>query len=163
MIVTFTPDEMRRWAYAGVDRRVSAIEKGRRGAHGFNRDDFWQLDVEGMLAEAAVARALGVFFSPVTGHLDTALGDVIPGVQVRSTKYKSGSLLVHDSDADDDRFLLVTGSSGTYHLAGWIMGSKGKLKKFIKEYKGRSAYWVPQSALTPFSVDDFKVLLDAAA
>lgn len=163
MIVTFTADEMRRWAYAGVDRRVSAIERKRMGAHGFNRDDFWQLDLEGLLAEAAVAKALGVYFAPITGALDTALGDVIPGVQVRSTKYKSGSLLVHDSDADTDTFLLVTGSSGTYTIAGTILGGAGKKKSYWKVYKDRGAYWVPQSALAPFDPADFREAERAAA
>lgn len=158
MRVEFTADELRRWAYAGVDRRVSAIQKKRKGAHGFNRDDFWQLDLEGLLAEAAVARALGVYFAPVTGELDTTLGDVLPGVQVRSTKYANGSLLVHDSDADTDTFLLVTGSSGVYDVVGTIVGAEAKKQKFIKTYKGRSAYWVPQAALTAFAPEDFRVV-----
>lgn len=156
MKITFTPDEIRRWAYAGVDRRVSAMERGRRGAHGFNRSDYWQLDLEGLLAEAAVAKALNVYFAPITGALDTRMGDVLPGIQVRSTKYLSGSLLVHNSDADDDRFVLVTGAQGDYHVRGWIFGKRGKLKKYVKEYKGRSAYWVPQDALAPFKPEDFR-------
>lgn len=155
MIVTLSPDELRRWAYAGVDRRISALENKRRGAHGFNRDDFWQLDVEGMLAEAVAANALGVYFAPVTGRLDTTLGDVLPGVQVRSTKYKAGSLLVHESDHDTDRFILVTGAAPTYTIRGWCLGSEGKQERFVKTYKGRSAFWVPQSALHPFTKEDF--------
>lgn len=144
-------EEVRRWAYAGVDRRVSAMSKKRKGAHGFNRSDFWQLDLEGLLAEAAVAKALGVYFAPVTGALDTGLGDVISGLQVRSTKYDTGSLLVHDSDADGDAFVLVTGISGSYIVRGWIRGRNAKDKSYTKTYKGRTAYWVPQSALTPFT------------
>lgn len=156
MRIEFTHDEIRRWAYAGVDRRVSAMAAGRKGAHGFNRDDFWQLDLEGLLAEAAVAKALGVYFSPVTGQLDTTLGDVLPGLQVRSTKYKSGSLLVHERDPDDDRFLLVVGAQGVYDIPGWIHGRDGKKPEFWKVYKDRGAFWVPQAALQPF---DFHVEL----
>ena len=156
MRIEFSADEIRRWAYAGVDRRVSAMQKNRRGAHGFNRNDFWQLDLEGLLAEAAVAKALNVYYAPVTGALDTEMGDVLPGVQVRSTKYLSGSLLVHNSDADDHRFLLVTGASGAYDIRGWILGKDGKKPSYTKTYKGRTAYWVPQSALTPFRSGDFK-------
>jgi hypothetical protein len=155
MDVTFDFDEIRRWAYAGVDRRVSALQKGRKGAHGFNRSDFWQLDVEGLLAEAAVAKALGLYYAPVTGELDTLLGDVMQGVQVRSTKYLSGSLLVHKTDADDDKFLLVVGASGKYRIAGWIFGRDGKKREFSKTYKGRTAFWVPQEALVPFRREEF--------
>lgn len=150
MIVEFTPDELRMWAHRGVDRRCSAIESGRKGAHGFNRDDFWQIDIEGLLAEAAVAKALGCYYAPVTGSLDTTLGDILPGVQIRSTKYDSGSLLVHDSDHDDHRFILVVGASGKYRIAGWLRGEDGKKKKFWKTYKGRGCYWVPQTALRQF-------------
>jgi hypothetical protein len=160
--IEFTPDEMRRWAYAGVDRRISAMQKGRKGAHGFNRDDFWQLDLEGLLAEAAVAKGLGVYFAPVTGQLDTGLGDVLPGIQVRSTKYPSGSLLVHKTDADDDRFLLVTGSQGAYDIRGWCYGSEGKKAEFWKVYKTRGAFWVPQDALRPFEPSVARVMSEAA-
>jgi hypothetical protein len=151
--IEFTHDEIRRWAYAGVDRRVSAMQKQRRGAHGFNRDDFWQLDLEGLLAEAAVAKALGIYYAPITGALDTDLGDVLPGIQVRSTKYKSGSLLVHKTDADDDRFVLVTGAQGVYDIPGWITGADGKREDYWKVYKTRGAYWVPQDALKPFTIE----------
>lgn len=151
MQVDFTPDELRMWAHRGVDRRCSAIEKKRKGAHGFNRTDFWELDVEGLLAEAAVAKGLGIYYAPVTGALDTALGDVLPGIQVRSTKYKNGSLLIHKTDADDDKFLLVTGAQGSYDVRGWIVGSEGKRQEYWKLYKERGAFWVPQSALNPLS------------
>ena len=150
MIVEFTPDELRMWAHRGVDRRCSAIEAGRSGAHGFNRDDFWQIDIEGLLAEAAVAKALSVYYAPITGSLDTTLGDVLPGVQVRSTKYDSGHLLVHDTDHDDHRFILVVGGSGKYRIAGWLRAIDGKKPKFKKTHKGRTAYWVPQHALRQF-------------
>jgi hypothetical protein len=159
MRVDFDSEEIRRWAYAGVDRRVSAMAKNRKGAHGFNRSDFWQLDLEGLLAEAAVAKALGVYYAPVTGALDTGLGDVLPGIQVRSTKYDTGSLLVHDSDADSDLFLLVTGASGSYIVRGYISGKDAKNPSFTKTHKGRTAYWVPQSALrvlTPDRLDELK-------
>lgn len=149
--VDFSPDEIRRWAYAGVDRRVSAMEKKRRGAHGFDRSDFWQLDLEGLLAEAAVAKSLGVYYAPVTGALDTDLGDVIYGLQVRSTKYETGSLLCHKTDSDDDAFVLVTGSCGSYLIRGYIRGRDAKNPAYSKTYKGRTAFWVPQSALTPIT------------
>ncbi len=155
MNIELTPVEMRMWAYQGVDRRISAVVKGRKGAHGFNRDDFWQLDIEGLLAEAAVAKALGVYFAPITGALDTTLGDVLPGVQVRSTKYKDGSLLLHATDSDDDRFILVTGAQGKYSLAGWCFGAHGKKQEYNRQYKGRWAYWVDQSVLSPFQKSDF--------
>lgn len=150
MLIEFTPDEIRQWAHRGVDRRCSAIAKKRKGAHGFNRTDFWELDIEGLLAEAAVAKALGLYFSPTTDALDTSLGDVIKGIQVRSTKYDTGCLLVHNTDADADRFVLVTGSQGRYQIRGWILGEHAKEPKWWRVYKNRGAFWVEQQFLHPF-------------
>lgn len=155
MLIEFTRDEMIRWAEKGVARCAHALTVGRKGAHGFNRDhERWQIDVEGVLAEAAVAKALGIEYEPVVGELDTESGDLgrwsnVP-VQVRSTKYQTGSLLIHDRDPDDHRFVLVTGIYGTYQIRGWIYAKEGKKKNLWKEYKGRGAYWVPQSALREF-------------
>lgn len=158
MEVRFTPEEMRPICYRGVDRRIDALTKGRKGNHGFNRDDFWELDIEGMLAEAALAKALGLPYDPNPGSLDTAWGDVAPGVQVRSTKYASGHLLVHGSDPDHHVFVLVTGSQGRYKLAGWIQAEHCKSDRYWKTVKGRSAFWIPQAALRPFKLEEFKGL-----
>ena len=158
MRVSFTPEEMRPICYRGVDRRIDALTKNRKGNHGFNRDDFWELDIEGMLAEAAVAKALGVVYDPRPGTLDTAWGDVAPGVQVRSTKYGNGHLLVHGSDFDEHVFVLVTGAQGSYNLAGWIQAKNAKSDRYWKTVKQRSAFWIPQSALRPFKVEEFKAL-----
>lgn len=156
MKVDLSPEEMRRWAYAGIDRRIAAMGRGAKGAHGFDREhEAWQIDVEGMLAEAAVAKALGVYFAPSVNGIDTHIGDVIKGVQVRSTRhgYNSstvGCLLLHDSDRDDDRFVLVCGAYGRYRIPGWIHARDGKHDKFKRQHKGRWAYWVGQEWLKPF-------------
>jgi len=148
MRVALTTQEIIVYGAAGVQRCANALEKRRVGAHGFNRHlERWQIDVEGVLAEAAAAKALGLSYEPVVGRLDTEEGDVGLGLQVRSTKYSSGSLLVHDSDADDDKFILVTGIYGVYDIRGWCFGREGKDKSLWKTYKGRGAYWVPQDRL----------------
>ena len=151
MKVSLTPHELRLAAFSGVERRISAMEKQRQGAHGFDRDDFWSLDIEGLAAEAAVAKALGRWYSPVVGHLDTNEGDVAPGVQVRSSKYAGAHLLLHKTDDDDHRFVLVTGACGEYVIRGWCRGGLGKQEKFWRENNGRWAYWVPQNVLFPFT------------
>jgi hypothetical protein len=137
-------------AMSGVERRLSAMAKQRKGAHGFDRDDFWGIDIEGLAAEWAVAKALGLYYEPVVGHLDTELGDVAPGVQVRSSKHAGAHLLIHKSDSDTDRFILVTGLCGDYTIRGWEYGGDAKEDKFWRSHQGRSAFWVPQSALRPF-------------
>lgn len=153
MRVELTHDELRRYAALGCERAISAMSKGRKGAHGFNRyDERWQIDVEGLLAEFAAAKGLGLLpFEPVVGALDTKHGDIGPGLQVRGTHYDTGRLLLHDKDDDDHRFILVTGHSGFYVLRGWIYARHGKHPSYWKLYKGRGAYWVDQSRLQPMS------------
>lgn len=151
MNVVLSEQELRLAAQCGVERRLSAMGKKRQGAHGFDRDDFWGIDIEGLAAEMAVAKALRVYYSPVVGHLDTDEGDVLPGVQVRSSKHPNAHLLIHESDHDDHRFILVTGACGDYYIAGWTWGRDGKQQRFWREYKGRSAFWVPQFRLNTFT------------
>lgn len=150
--IALTAEEMVRYGSAGVARCANALEKGRVGAHGFDRDnERWQIDVEGVLAEAAAAKALGRVYEPVVGELDTQLGDIGPGLQVRSTRYPTGNLLIHKSDKDTDIFILVTGKYGIYDVRGWIYASEGKLDELWKVHGKRGAFWVPQSRLNPLS------------
>lgn len=152
MRVALTTDEMILYGSAGIARCANAMERQRKGAHGFNRDyERWQIDVEGLLAEAAAAKALSLPYSPVVGRLDTHEGDIGPGLQVRSTKYNTGSLLVHDRDPEDDIFILVTGVYGIYDIRGWIKAKHAKQPQLWKVYKGRGAFWVPQSMLQPMA------------
>lgn len=152
MRVALTTAEMIEYGSAGIARCANAMEKQRKGAHGFNRDyERWQIDVEGLLAEAAAAKALNLPYAPTVGSLDTADGDIGPGLQVRSTKYNTGSLLVHDRDPEDHYFILVTGVYGVYDIRGWIQAKHAKQPEWWKTYKGRGAYWVAQQYLQPMN------------
>ena len=150
MRVALTLEEMILHGGQGVARCANALEKRRQGAHGFDRDkERWQIDVEGLLAEAAAAKALGLPYEAVVGRLDTKEGDIGPGLQVRSTSYSFGHLLVHDKDDDDHKFILVTGIYGVYDVRGWVYARDGKHDKYKQTRKGRWAYWVPQDVLRP--------------
>lgn len=158
MRVALTTDEIVSYGAMGLARCAEALEKRRVGAHGFDRNhERWQIDVEGVLCEAAAAKALGRAYEQQgeLGQLDALIGDIAPGVQVRGTKYATGSLLIHDRDPDDHVFILVTGIYGVYDLRGWIWGREGKKKSLWKEYKGRGAYWVPQEKLRPMNTLEF--------
>lgn len=150
MRIALTTEEMVRYGSAGLARTANALEMRRVGAHGFDRNhERWQIDVEGVLTEAAAAKALNLPYKPVVGELDTLLGDIGPGLQVRGTKYPTGSLLIHNKDLDDDIFILVTGIYGVYDIRGWIHARDGKLEKLWKMYKNRGAFWVGQEWLKP--------------
>lgn len=148
--VLLTTAEMVKYGAAGVARCAHALTKRRQGAHGFDRnDERWTIDVEGCLAEAAAAKSLGLIdgFEPTVGHLDTDEGDIGPGLQVRSTKYDKGNLLIHQSDPDHHAYILVTGRYGVYDVRGWIRASEGKLPELWKVNGKRGAFWVPQDRL----------------
>jgi hypothetical protein len=151
MIVRLDTEELRRAATDGVNRRVNALARRRNGAHGFDRDyEAWSLDIEGVCAEYAVAKALGRYLDPAVTHLDTRNGDV-GKAQVRSTRYDNGHLLLHETDDPADYFVLVTGAGGTYTIRGWIKGADGMRRDWWEERGGRWAFFVPQSALQPMN------------
>lgn len=150
--IALTPEEFVEYGQLGLARLSSALEKRRGGAHGFQRNpqDRYRIDVEGMHAEYVAAKALGLLpFNPTVSEQDSKFGDIGPGLQVRSTRYTSGSLLIHDSDDDDHVFILVTGEYGVFNVRGWIYAREGKVKKLWKVHKDRGAYWVTQDRLRP--------------
>ena len=76
MKVALTTDEIIKYGSLGVRRCANALDVGRTGAHGFNReDDRWNIDVEGVLCEYAAAKALGIDYDPIVDGLDTLLGE----------------------------------------------------------------------------------------
>lgn len=148
MQVVLSLSELREAARAGIERRLSALEKGRRGAHGFNRDyEAWSIDIEGLAAEMAAAKGLGLPYTPMVGDLDTDIGDVAPGLQVRSTRYESGHLLLHETDLPHHVFILVVGQAPNFRLAGWTTPAASRTPERWREEKGRGAYWVAQDEL----------------
>lgn len=106
----------------------------------------WDADIEGAMAEMAVAKYLGEFWS--YGKWSTP--DTSGGRQVRSTRHKDGRLILYKGDADDDVFVLVRGGDGVYEIAGWIVAKDGKKEEYwTNPDTVRCAYFVPQSVLHP--------------
>ena len=102
------------------------------------------INIEGALAECAWAKHLGKFWAKgETGDLD------VGRVNVRSTRWESGSLILHPEDKDDVTYYLMVGANGSYRIAGHILAKDGKQEKYWadKQKTGRWAYFVPQSDL----------------
>ncbi len=148
--IALTPSQMMQGLLVGGMRQVSNLKKGRAGAHGADGKNDWQLHIEGCLGELALASHLGLFWD---GKLhDLSKGD-IGSIEVRTRSEGWHDLIIHEEDADDARFYLLTGRNGLYEIHGYILGFLAKRSEYWKDPAGgRPAYFVPQNALSFGSV-----------
>lgn len=141
MPVVLTAAQLERADDVARRRHADAVAAGRPPSHGCLPEDALRRHVEGARGELAAAVHLGIDWD---GY--EAAGDV-GSYQVRSTRYSSGCLLLHDWDAPDAPFILVTAEGGSvFTLRGWIFGHEGCDARFWKNGP-RPCYWVPQGAL----------------
>lgn len=134
-------------AMGGCQRRVKAMQVNRPQYYGADeRQNYWQIDIQGAIAEYAVAKAIAAFWEPATDRpLNTLPGDVSI-YEVRSTVYKTGSLIVHPADKDDAAYILAIVAEPFVKLAGYLWGRDAKE---LGEYKKPNDIWVPQKKLQP--------------
>lgn len=151
VVVQLTPAEIMMAATIGIMRQATNIRDSRKDRYGASKKDGWQLHVEGALGEAAVAKGLDIFWN---GSIGTFSAPDVADLQVRSTMWSSGSLIVHKADSSKEIFILVTGVNGKYVLRGWMYGADAKNdEKYWKDPKkeNRYAYFVPQRDLEPMN------------
>lgn len=132
----------------GCWREVYNVQKGRgRDAHGF-KGDGWGINVEGGVAEYAVAKGLNLFWSGVVGTPLQLRGDV-GQLQVRSTALKTGRLILHPKDHDEDTFVFVIGQDCEFRIQGWILAEDAKQSRWWSDPSGkdRPAFFVPRDEL----------------
>jgi hypothetical protein len=156
IIITLTFDEMTQAASIGAFRRIKSIANGRNpNSNNLKGGEFdrWRMDIEGAMAERAVAKWLNM---PWTGAIETGDfkdADVGDSVQVRYTIHANGGLLLYPKDRDAHYYVLTAGGYGTYQLIGWMKGSAGKVQRYLDcgKAKGLNAHLVPQSDLRPMA------------
>lgn len=133
------------WAgLAGYQRMFRARAKGFRQTRG-EADDQWQVNINGAIAEALVAKHTGKYWHAVNKDFKD-LPDV-GDLEVRHTKYPSGAMLLHPSDKDDRKYVLVAGLWPECQIVGWIWGKDGKAQRFWKADIARPCFWIPQNEL----------------
>ena len=147
MNVTLDTEEMEFAALAGAMRRARALSVGLNDRYGAVDVDPWSIDIEGVAAELAVAKALGRYYVPAL-RVQTEGGDV-GSYQVRHTHHQNGCLLIKDGDRDEDYFILVIGHAPSLRVVGWLRAMHGRRPEWRREVRGRSAFFVPQEALSP--------------
>lgn len=150
MDVTLHPHEMVTALYLGGRREIENRLKRRTDRYGCNPQGLgWAEHIEGASGEMAVAKATGRFWAGNNGDLSAADVGLL---QVRTTAWDTGCLLLHPSDKDEQVFILAVGKSPSYRLAGWTFAKEGKRQEFWKDKgNGRPCFFVPQDALREMS------------
>jgi hypothetical protein len=155
--VAMTEDEITHATSIGCRRQVQGMirqtESGGKWGNGKwgadNNNDGFHYNCIGALGEAVLAKFLDVPWDGAIGNFKAK--DVGDEYQVRSTLLPYGSLILHDSDKDDDISVLVLlHEIPGFVLAGWIHGHEGKDKKHWKDHgNSRPAYFIKQIHLNP--------------
>jgi len=140
-------------AYAGIKRRLIALCDARPDRHGYKQPDPWGEDIEAAGAELAVARATGLYWTAWARKPAHVVADVGDNIQVRRRAIPGGDLIVHPSDRDDHRFVLVYGKLPTFTIVGWLDGATAKADYEFGDPHGtgRPAHWVPPDETRPFN------------
>jgi hypothetical protein len=158
--VEMTPVQVRRGEAVGQARAdYAARQPTWQHRYGWTGKDPAEPHIAGAVAEFAVAIAACRAWEPSLLP-DTERGDV-GRVQVRSTPYSGGHLILHKrvwtkkngwrGDRDEHAFVLVTGHRPCLYIRGWILGRDGKNDDWWGELQpGRPAYNVPQHVLRQF-------------
>jgi hypothetical protein len=95
----------------------------------------------------AFAKAAGIYWDAA---FDTFSKPDVGSFQVRTRSRSDYELLVRQCDADDERFVLVTGTMPEFSVRGWILGADAKQERWLRTHGGRPpAYFVPHSELQP--------------
>jgi hypothetical protein len=139
--VTLSPREIILAAMIGSFMHARALARGLKDRV-YESD--WNVHVEGIAAEIAVAKALGIRYRP---KLDGFWAPDVEHLHIRWTVYKDGSLIIRPGDPDGV-YVLVTGQCPTFTVVGWIHSYEAKQPQYWKAPNGGSGAWfVPQRAL----------------
>jgi hypothetical protein len=148
-----TSPELMQAALCGSMRRITAMKDGMdTDCNCRNPKTSWATDIDGAASEMAVSKYLRRYWS---GHVRNFTGDdVLGGIQVRSTVYEQGKLILRPDDPDDAFFILVVANAPIYSIRGGIFARDGKIDAYFRPcdpVEGSPAWWVPQDALVDLS------------
>jgi hypothetical protein len=102
-----------------------------------------EIDYLGAWGEIAVAKALGIEFIPTVNTFKAA--DIGVNLQVRTTDWPNGHLLVKDRDNDDHIYILCRCPRfPKFEIVGWCFGREAKNPDWLTDF---GAYSVPNNKL----------------
>jgi len=138
-----------------VASQRNSSQRGARRSDGKVMRSSINADQIGAEGELAVSKGLGAEwdgkFYPIEEWDKWKVdGHDVGMLEVRTTRYKTGRLIIHDKDQDYSPYILVLSyNCPEFFLAGWCFGNFGKNKKYWREDVPRPCYMVPQSDLRP--------------
>lgn len=148
IVVTLDEYELAHAAMAGCQRRIASIVKERPQFYGSDeRKNFWQIDIIGMIAEYAVAKAFDRHWQPATNKRLADLPGDVAHYQIRSTEHRDGHLFLHPKDKPADYIFCVVKENKVL-LAGWIDLATGMT---VGQLRSTDTYWVSQQDLNSFA------------
>ena len=91
IVVELDEYELAHASMAGCQRRIASIVKARPQMYGasWGQKNYWQIDIVGMIAEYAVAKAFDRHWQPATNSRLADLPGDVANYQVRSTEHRS--------------------------------------------------------------------------
>lgn len=140
-------------AVAGLQRQFRAIQRGATNNPGYQMPDEFMTNINGAIAEAMVAKVLGLYCN--MSSPDRAIADVGTNVEVRSSTNLKARMLVRPKDKDDSKYYFVIGTYPDLKIVGWKYGRDCKQERYWVDTdkdgkKITGPYWaVPQSDLNP--------------
>lgn len=149
MRVTLSWPELRTAAHIGIDQYVRALSRNHQPAHGAHWND-WHKHVIGAWGECVIAKATGTYWVDTNGP-DGGAADVGP-YHVRTTHHPNGCLPLHETDIDDEPFVLVILERlPSFRIAGWCIAEDGKQPQHWRTDVPNPAYFVPQVRTAPMA------------
>jgi len=144
--VTLTDYELAQAAQVGCLRHIADIRRNKKPSANPNE---WQIHIEGACGEMAVAKAAGLYWG---GSVNTFKqgGDILSTKwEVRTRSRHDYDLIIRDDDPDDRVYILVTGTSPTYSIHGWILAAEAKMMQGFRKDHGsyRPAFFIPKNKL----------------
>jgi DNA polymerase III alpha subunit len=156
-VIVLTKEQQKYANQIGAKRQKYNESINKKDAYGF-KGNGEKIHIQGARAELSVSLILKQDWTDFKKNYTSIMADVGKNIQVRSTNYREGNLLVHPKDKDDQVFVLV--KSHNYpemEISGWILGKDAKRKEFWEDgtnwpkFKGRACYRFPYERLNPIT------------
>ena len=150
--ITLTWPEVWQSSIVGIMRRITSLKNSATSDENMpaHQKVTWATDIDAACAEMAYAKATNRYWDGGVNRFKS--GDV-GDVQIRSTNYAAGNLIIRDRDSENEFYVLVTCQCPEYVVVGGIIGSEAKQPKYLKigTNGGSNAWWVPQLSLGDFT------------